>query len=314
MNYHMEIIDPTPNEIPSKLAPLMEAFQSAPFHVAPERSDELVALYKKYDIRIRLRADAKDWLFEEFRLGKRILVGLRTLERLWAYCYGYNTIITELQKAGVGGVEAMQNQEGYQLAFQLLNWASQKNLEDIEGDWPTFLPSPLLTEELEHVKTANHFFLMMSGRLLLHEFAHTILNHNNAPGTPPAFLEQEELDADSWADRWILDRWKDYKTDEKVFIGRCLGIAFAHAPTLILGLDAKNVSPSHPSPIERILAFVRNYFDNADPTHKRAVDLPCAFLMMIASQLVFMKHGTAPVEPIPRTYRELFLRFSSYFP
>ena len=115
----MEIIDPNPEEIPSKLAPLMKAFQSAPFHVAPERADELAALCKKYDIRIRLRAEAKDWLFEELRLGNRILIGLRTLERLWAYCYGYNTIISELQKGGLGGFETIQNQEEYQLAFYL---------------------------------------------------------------------------------------------------------------------------------------------------------------------------------------------------
>ena len=57
----MEIIDPTPDEIPSRLAPLMDPFQSAPFHVAPERSDELVALCNKYDTRIRLRADETDF-------------------------------------------------------------------------------------------------------------------------------------------------------------------------------------------------------------------------------------------------------------
>src|SRR5947208_3940613 len=77
-----------------------------------------------------------------------------------------------------------------------------------------------------------------------------------------------------------------------VVVGRCLGIAFAHAPTLILGLDAKDVSSSHPTPIERILAFTDQYFAGANPLKQREVDLPCAFLMMIASQLVFMKHQT----------------------
>src|SRR5437016_1025277 len=124
----MEIENPTPEDIPSKLRPLIEPFQSAPFSVAPERQPELEQLSDKYDFRIRLKADAEDWLFQEFRLGKRIFVGLRTLERLWAYCYGYNTIITELQVAGIGGFERLRNPEECQLAFGLLDWASQKNL------------------------------------------------------------------------------------------------------------------------------------------------------------------------------------------
>jgi hypothetical protein len=310
----MVIKDPAPNDVPSKLRPLMEAFQSAPFHVAPERQEELVALRDKYDIRIYLKADAEDWLFQEFRLGKRIFIGLRTLERLWAYCYGYNTIVTELQRAGLAGFEAVRNREEYALAFHLLDWASQKNLADIEGPWPDFLPDPSLSEELEHVKVANHFFLMMSGRLLLHEFAHTVLDHRDAPDTSPDVLKREEFEADEWADGWMLDKWKDYKADEKVFIGRCLGIAFAHAPTLILGLDAKNVSASHPSPIERILAFVHRRLGNGNPNDKRRIDFPCAFLITIASHLVFMKYKTAPTMPIPPTYKEWFLRFAPYFP
>lgn len=85
---------------------------------------------------------------------------------------------------------------------------------------------------------------MMSGRLLLHEFAHTILDHGNVSGIEPDVLKREELEADACADHWMLDQWQNYKTDKKVFIGRCLGIAFAHAPTLILGLGAKIVSTS----------------------------------------------------------------------
>jgi Peptidase U49 len=302
------------NDIPSKLRPLMKAFQSAPFNVAPERDKELLVLRDKYDIRIYLKADAEDWLFQEFRLGKRIFVGLRTLERLWAYCYGYNTIVTELQKAALAGVEQLQNQGEYKLAFYLLDWASQKKLADIEGDWPDLLPDPSLVDELEHVKTANHIFLMMSGRLLLHELAHTVLGHSNAPDTPPDVLKREEFEADAWADNWMLEKWKDYKSDEKVFIGRCLGIAFANAPPLILGLDAKSPSASHPSPIERIVDFAERNSLNGNPNDQRPIDFPCAFLTTIAAHLVFMRHKTAPVMPIPKTYKEWFRRFASYFP
>src|SRR5207247_605994 len=117
----MIIENPTPIDIPSKLQPLINPFQSSPFHVAPERQDEMLALRDKHDIRIHLKADAEDWLFQEFRMGKRIFVGLRTLERLWAYCYGYNTIASELQAASEASVKAMPNPEEYQLAFGILD-------------------------------------------------------------------------------------------------------------------------------------------------------------------------------------------------
>jgi len=56
----MEIENPTADYIPSTLRPLIEPFQSAPFNVAPERQGELEQLRDKHDLRIRLRADAKD--------------------------------------------------------------------------------------------------------------------------------------------------------------------------------------------------------------------------------------------------------------
>ena len=54
-------------------------------------------------------------------------------------------------------------------------------------------------------------------------------------------MKVEELAADTWADCWMLDKWKQYKTDECVFIGRCMGTALAHAAgcaAFILGLMA----------------------------------------------------------------------------
>ncbi len=307
------INEPKPEDIPSKLRPLMKAFQSAPFHVAPEREKELLVLRDKYDIRIYLKGDAENWLFEERRMLKKIFIGLRTLERLWAYCYGYNAIVSELQKADGDG-QAVANQPEFRLGFQLLEWASQKELRDIEGGWPHSLPDPSDSEQLEHVRAANHIFLVMSGRLLLHEFAHTVLEHGTKPGVTSEVLKSEEIEADKWADDWMLQRWTDYKRDEKVFIGRCLGIACAHVPTLVLGLDAKIVSPSHPSPIERILSFVSRHLGVGNPLDRRPIDFPAAFLVTVASQLVFMKHKVLLFEPVPSTYEKWFRRFERYFP
>ncbi len=310
----MLIENASADDVPSKLRPLIEPFKAAAFSVAPEREDELVQLREKHGIGIYLKADAEDWLFQEFRMGKRIFVGLRTLERLWAYCYGYNTILTELQTAGPEGFSAIRNPEEYQLAFHVLKWASQKTLADKEGPWPPFLPEPSMTAELKHVETANHLFVAMSGRLILHELAHAILNHNTAPETPAEVLKAEELEADAWADDWIFSKWESYKSDDKVFIRRGLGIAFAHAPTLILGLNAKTSSDSHPSPIERILHFVDRHLPGGNPHDKRRIDFPAVFLVGIASHLVFTTGTEPPVHPIPTSYHEWLLRFAPFFP
>src|SRR5438874_973295 len=118
----MVIENATPNDIPSKLRPLIEPFQSSPFHIAPEREKEMLALRDQHDIKILLKADAEDWLFQESRMLKHIFVGLRTLERLWAYCYGYNAIASELQAASGPSVADMPNPEEYELAFAILEW------------------------------------------------------------------------------------------------------------------------------------------------------------------------------------------------
>jgi hypothetical protein len=195
-----------------------------------------------------------------------------------------------------------------------LDWASQEKLVDREGEWPDMLPDPSHANGLEHVKAANHFFLMTSGRLLLHEFAHTVLEHHTAQGTPPEILKREEIEADAWADSWMLDKWKDDMSDEKGFIGRCMGIAFAHAPSLIFGIDRTAASESHPGPIERIVSFIDRHLPGGNPSDKRLVDLPCTFLLVIAGHLLFTKQKQFQWEPLPQTYKELFTRLEPYFP
>ena len=307
----MKISEGKVEEFLPKLRPLVDAFRLSPFHVAPERWDELTELLKQHGVEIYPKPDAKDWMFEEWRMGKKIFVGTRTLERLWAYCYAYTAITTELQKAG-GVFKLITNHAEYEIGFHLLKWAKQETLADREGEWPDILPDPSYTQ-LEHVRTANHIFLMTSGRLLLHEFAHAVRNHSTAADTPSKTKKDEELEADAWADSWMLSRWKDFKGDEKVFIGRCMGIALAHAPSLIFGIDREAESETHPPPIQRILSFIDGWVPNGKPSDKRLVDLPCAFLLVIAGHLLWEKKKPFEWDPLPDTYRELFMRFSPHF-
>ena len=292
-------------EFPEKLRPLAKAFLSSPYSAAPERKDELEQICKSTGFKIRLRPNAEDWLFEEFRMANLIVIGTRTLERIWAYCYGFNTMISELQKNGFGVGKKIEISADFSRAIDLINWANQKELEDIETGWPDTLPDPRSTS-IDHVKTANHLFLMTSARLLLHEIAHNVLNHGTDPEADSECLHAEEHEADEWADSWILSRWTDYDSDEKVFVGRALGIALSHAPALVLASHQATRSDSHPPPMERVLRFASRNYPEAVPTDRDSRNLPCVFLLAISTYLLALKGFEIDLGKEEITYPEVF--------
>ena len=121
-----------------------------------------------------------------------------------------------------------------------LNWAEQSNREDIELGWPGALPDPRMVSNPVHVAAANEIFLMTAGRILLHEIAPVVFAD---AGTSSADPREEEFRADEWADHWMLHKWTDHDSDERVFIKRCLGLAAAHAPAVVLGFKLPWITP-----------------------------------------------------------------------
>jgi hypothetical protein len=293
-----------------QLAHLFEAFRCSPYAAAPERADELKSIVETAGMCMRPDPLAESWKFDAIpSLGKRIFVGTRTLERLWAYCYGYSTIITEMQKAGSASLNEVENKEEYQLAFYAINWAEQADREDIEGPWPVALPDPRMTAELEHVHAANEIFLMSAGRILLHEIAHVVFADAGTSSEDP---REEEFRADEWADRWMLDRWTEYGGDENIFVKRCLGIAVAHAPAIILGFNPPRRSLTHPSPVARVARFL-DRIPAGVPSEKRRKDFPAAFLWMILLNTLVRNKVIQEEVAVPASYQEAFGRYAAYF-
>lgn len=293
-----------------QLAHLFGAFRSAPYAAAPERADELRRIVERTGMCMRLDPRAEDWKFEAIpNLGRRIFIGNRTLERLWAYCYGYTTIFSEIQKAGAADPKAMHNKEEYLLAFYAINWANQLEREHVELPWPDALPSPLMTGDLEHIHSANEIFLITAGRIMLHEIAHVVFADAGTDSEDP---KEEEFRADEWADWWMLARWTDYGTDERIYIKRCLGIAIAHAPALILGFMPQRTSPTHPPPIYRVLRFIER-MGTSSPLTRRPKNLPATFLWMILLK-VLVDNKVLDKEPdLPASYRDAFMQYARYF-
>lgn len=310
-----ELIDAEGKDIPSKLAPLIDDFKRSASGVAPERSDLIKGIQERFNFRITLDANDRKWIFEGLRIFElsQIKVSLRSLERLWAYCYGYSTLTTEIQKVGENYHAVLDSNE-YKLAVRSLEWASQDTLEAEEGEWPDYLPDPSQKDSSDSVRSANNFFLMTSGRILLHEIAHFELNHNTSLGTDCEVLRREEIEADAWADDWMLGNWQELSDEREVYINRCMAIAFTHAMSLIFGFGRAEPSPNHPSPIDRINSFVNKHIPGGNPGEKRPIDLPLGFLLVIIGYLCWKHQKPFDWEPIPQSYPELFERFRPLFP
>ena len=298
----------------SHLESLFQAFQESPFKVAPEKEAELVKIRDKHGLSIELDERDKDWLFEVRPLFglNRITVSLRSLERLWSVCYAYTAISSELLKYE-GDFNFFEPSDAYSTAFKLLDWVAQYHLEEVEQPWPDDLPNPRSKSHLEYVGLADHYFLMTSGRILLHEIAHVELSHTTEVAESSACPIQEELEADDWADSWMLSDWSTYKDDKRVFIGRNMGIGFCHAITLYFG--SKNASPSttHPNPINRLVNFTNQHLPPGRPIDKLPEHSSCGLLLVVISHLLMEKGVKPDFGNLERTYSEVFSDMKQYF-
>jgi|GEM_PF-3277109 len=298
----------------TNLKPLFEAFQASPFKVAPERENELEEIRDSRGIRIELDDYQKDWIFEarSFFGVNRIAFSTRSLERLWSVCYAYTAITTELQQYK-GDFNSFTPTHEYELAFKVLDWVAQNRLEDIECSWPDHLPNPNNTSAFKYREAADHYFLMTAGRILLHEIAHIEQPHTTDVNASSEILILEELDADNWADNWMLGNWKSYKDEPKVFIGRCMGIAFCHAIVLYFGSKNPTPSKTHPNPIDRLINFIDKHMPSGKPTDKLPEHAPCAMLLVVISHLLMSEGIEAKFGNLDRSYSEVFSDVKQYF-
>lgn len=310
----MEIEDATGPDLKSKLNSLIHSFRASPFKAAPEREAEMRNIRDELGVCIRMDVHETDWIFEgrSYFGANQIVVSLRSLERLWCVCYAFTAIVSEIQKVD-GDYFRLQHSKEYALAFRTLDWVKQDTLADLECSWPDWMPSPRDKDSLEHVEAADHYFLMTSGRILLHEIAHFKLKHSTNPDADPEALKQEEIEADDWADDWLFEQHTDYNDDARVFVGRAMGVAFCHAITLFFGSRKKEISKTHPNPIDRLVNFVDRKIPLGKPIEKRIEHAPCGMLLVVIGKLLFDKGDSPNFEDLDESYAEIFKRFRDSF-
>lgn len=314
MSRRIHIKDAKAGDIPSPVGFLFEKIKSSPFAAAPERSEKLNDIMENHDIYISVEGSDKDWLLEArslFGAEHHIKVSLRSLERLWAMCYSLTVMIAEIQKAEYN-LGVLQSSQPYLDTVKQLSWFRQISLSDIEGEWPDFLPSPGNEDQSDYITHANHYFLMTIARIFLHEIAHLHLGHRATEETSPSELFRWEHDADHWADSWLFDEWKKYKDDERVFVGRSMGVAFSHSLALFLNND-DSASSTHPNPIDRIIRFIEAYLPD-DPASRKAPMNTSAAIMQVAAFVALTFKGYKLTEgDLSRPYKEIFEDLRPYF-
>tara|TARA_B110001469_G_scaffold90562_1_gene85995 strand:+ start:267 stop:911 length:645 start_codon:yes stop_codon:yes gene_type:complete len=204
------------------------------------------------------------------------------------------------------------------VAARLLNWARSVDLEGSNQQWPEELPMPRVNDD-RYVKTATHFFLMSSARTLLHEIAHSHKGHNTDPveeGDEILYAQKrkEELEADLWADEWIFSKWRDYKDDDKVFIGRSLGVAASLLPIAHFDLENDNPLKEHPPVLDRLLQFMDRFLPDVAVDAEDDLGYHAArFLVMSIALNVADIDPDFQLEPMPAKYIEFIDRFRPYF-
>jgi hypothetical protein len=259
---------------PSPVNWLLPYVAAAPYRAAPERADELHQLMQ--DRGIRLTFDPAPHQIAEVNLRDgAIRFGVPFAERLWAISYAYLALIRLWQQHGPGALVVIPEH-----CRRLLAWEFQAEKSGEVEPMPSGVPAPDPDEPPgTDGYAATELFLVTAAWVLLHEVGHLACDHGAT--APPLRWIPREYEADDWASHWMLDRWREYAADDRVFIKRAL------AGTVFLGHVAafeshgRSSAVTHPNPAERLLHFLDRFVPRTPGPRADAKELPWVAAMLI---------------------------------
>jgi hypothetical protein len=265
----------------SPIRSLLDQFCAAPFRLAPEFEVDLQRILGIKQVKIVPTTDTAGIMFCAHPDG-RIDVGIRSLERLWAFCWIFAAMQREKERVGGGREISLAA-----ATKQLLYWA-HKSATDELLPYPQGGPIPDSTSQGLQMKLAIEFFLGASGAILFHELAH-ILKPGELPyraiedpgGRNKAYNHSIEFGADKLAYDYIFTEWKKYSHDGRVFTKRVVlfGIVFTFLIADAAFAGKSPESHTHPSPFRRLAQFMK-CLEKEFPQEKEKTD---AGLLWIAN-------------------------------
>ncbi len=283
-------IRPEPVEPPrfSSVNWLLPYVAAAPYRAAPERADELHQLVQELGVRV-VFDPAPSRVAEVNLETSEIRFGLPFMERLWAISCAYLDLIRLWQQYGPDAIIDLP--ESSRL---LLEWEFHAEKSGIVAPLPATAPVP---EPAEQPGTdgyaATELVLIVAAWVLLHEIGHLVCKHRRTD--PPVRWITREYEADNWASHWMLDRWREYAADDRVFVKRAL------AGTLFLGHVAafeshgRTSSVTHPTPADRLLHFLDQFVPREPGPKADAKEWP-----WMAALLIVECHLQAAGYSLPR--------------
>jgi hypothetical protein len=266
--------DPIESPRPSPVGWLLPYLAASPFCAAPERADELRQLGHDHHVRIHFDPTPSRTADVNLDTGE-IRFGLPFAERLWALSYAYSDLIRLWQVHGPGAILDIPEP-----SQRLLAWEFYAEKTGTAEPLPSGVPVPAPDEPAgSDGYAATEWFLISAAWVLLHEIGHLVCGHR--PADPPIRWVAREYEADDWAAHWMLDRWAEYRSDDRVFVKRAM------AGTLVLGhfaaFEAHGQTPSvtHPNPAQRLLHFLDHFVPREPGPKADAKELPWMAAMLI---------------------------------
>lgn len=264
------------SERSSPIADLVGHVAASPFLVAPEQADDLKSLIKANGIEIVFddanpETGLKVVYLSESEEMNEIWFGIKMMERLWAYSYGYVALADRARGLHPGQILEFDDSDPLlQNAMGLVHWALQGDVGGEAAHWPDGLPRPTTDVDFEGF-AGTEAFLCMCGFALLHEIGHVVNGHaSRNPRTGDDF-EEIEYEADDWAASWMLENWQDYDSNPAVFSKRAIGITFVLSVIASFeNYDRQFGGLEHPDPIERIIHFLDRY----SPENEESAEVP----------------------------------------
>ena len=211
--------------------------------VVPERGDEFVCLWDKYNPNVELVSDAKRFTLNANR--DRIQLDTKIMDIFWLICFGGWRAIECYSPHVVCSISSQKNistllkvdddLSEVERAYKERRAAAQTFIEaeDIQNaPWPPDLPKSNANRDAfddDQYKSAFDLTCLAIGFAMFHEFRHVMLDKEDIR---PADLREEELTCDVWAREFITAKLESYARAnghrfEEVLRKRSMGFAIA---------------------------------------------------------------------------------------
>jgi len=236
---------------------------------APEREQELLDLWNKYQVNVAAVDDKPG-----FEMGggafQSVLFTPRTLRQVWLLgfagwraCEAYAGVLWVMASFGLPynptELTKVQGQTAAELEFERALTQARGLREaytESAFSWPRDIPTPdqLLDSATDEV--TRDITCLALAFVFLHELHHVMLAQKNL------LAHEEEAACDEFASRFLLDRADEYartngKAVEKVRVLRAMGICLGlFVVTEVTARNARSGSQSHPDVADRWLAFL----------------------------------------------------------